>query len=74
MTQLQVVDDDQSELATLAMQTTRARAQVDRIERRRLVDIDRRLVHLAQRKGQPRPLVVIEATSTDAMGIEPADR
>ena len=47
--QLQVVDDDQAELAALAVQAAGTGAQVDRVQGRRLVDVDRLLVDLAER-------------------------
>ena len=38
------------------------------------VDVERGFVHLAQGKGQPRPLVVVEAAGTHTVRVEPADR
>ena len=47
--QLQIVDDDQAQLLVLAVQAARACAQFEGIQRRRVVDVDRRVVELADR-------------------------
>ena len=72
--QLQIVDNDQPQLAALAVQPPCAGAQVDGVERGRFVDIQGCLVHLAERKGQARPFIVVQASGSNTMSVQPADR
>ena len=55
--QLQVVDDDEAELAVLLREPARARAHFDRVQRGRLVDQDRRFVEAPERRRQLLPVV-----------------
>src|SRR5450830_334696 len=72
--QLQVVDDDQAQLATLAGQAARPSAHLDRVQGRRLVDIQLRLVHLLDRVRQARPVFVVQLARTEAVLVELAVR
>ena len=58
--QLDVIDDDEAEAAVLAPLAPRARAKLERIERRRLVNQDRRLVQLAEGGAEAVPVAGIE--------------
>jgi hypothetical protein len=72
--QLQVVDDDQAELAELPVQAPGAGAQVGRVDGAGLVDVDRRLVQLAQRHRHAIPLVVGQAAGAQLALVDAADR
>ena len=73
--QLQVVDDNRSELASiLAGETAGARAHLQRVHRRRLVDVYWRVVELAQRARKAFPVVVGQAAGANLLLVEPADR
>ena len=56
------------------MQTARTGAQVDRIERRRLVDVDRLFVDLAEGKGKARPLIIVQPAGSYLVLIQAANR
>nr|GEU28419.1 hypothetical protein [Tanacetum cinerariifolium] len=72
--QLQVVDNDQAELAALARQAARAGAHLDRVQGRGFVDEQLGVVHLLDRVGQARPVLVVEAAGTQAVLVELANR
>ena len=71
--QLQVIDDDQAQLAALARQTARAGAQFDRVQRRRFIDVQLRVVHLLDRIRQARPVFVVQAARAQAVLVQLPD-
>jgi hypothetical protein len=52
----------------------RARAHLERVERRGLVDVDVRLVELAHRVGEVRPLLVVQAPGAQLVLVDLGDR
>ena len=72
--QLQVVDDDQAELAALARLAARARAQLARRQRRALVDEEADLAELLDRLGQAPPFVVAQRAGAQVLLVDAAER
>src|SRR5581483_8455668 len=72
--ELEVIDHDQAQRAVLPVQAPRARAQLERVQRRGLVDVDRRVVQLADRGGEPVPVLVRQLAGAQLVLVEPPDR
>ena len=73
--ELQVVDDDGADLAAvLTREPARSRAQLQRVERRRFIDVNGRLGQPAERLGQPFPVIGYELAGSNLVLIEAAHR
>ena len=73
--ELEVVDDDQPEVGRrIASQAARASAQLEHRQRRRVVDVDRRLAELADGLGDLRVLAVLDVADAHAREVELCER
>ena len=72
--ELQVIHHDQGEAPALPVQAPRARAHFQRVEPRAIVNIDLRLVELADRVHQPRPVILLEGAGPQLVLVHPPHR
>ncbi len=72
--QLEIIDDHEPKLAVRLHQASRARAHLDGVQCRRLVDQDRRLVQAPERRGEPLPVLAREPSGAKLVLVEPAHR
>ena len=68
--QLQVVNDDEPQVAVLACQASGTGPQLEGVERRRLVDEHRRILHLTHGIGQPDEVVLGQPAGTQPLLID----